>query len=198
MNYLVRATKTNKTDIWKEHIITKGPDVHFRIKDLDNDGQIEIVSAEFFHKKVSITRMVDGEWQRTVIDDDMGSPFDIEFHDLNNDGKLDLLATNHEGNAKAAVYAYEIPSDLTSSWTRRTLYSGFKTRQKGVGQGSPGEAMAIHPDVNNTDSKPYIIVAGDGTQHAHILRPVSEDPNNWEYTEEAFLNAECTVGKLVT
>ena len=60
----------------------------------------------------------------------MGKPFDIELHDLNNDGKLDLLATNHENDDKAAVFGYEIPADLTSKWKRHTLYSGFKTLQK--------------------------------------------------------------------
>jgi hypothetical protein len=186
----------NKTEAWKEHLIAKGPDVHFRIRDLNGDGQIEIVASEFFHKKLTLIEFKDGEWQRHIIDDTLGSAFDLDFDDINNDGKIDLLVTNHEGDKNAAVFGYEIPEDIYSNWTRHTLFSGFVTKQRGVGQASPGEAMAVHPDLNNKDSKPVILVSGDGSQHAHILTPVSEDPNNWEYTEKAFLNAGCTVGKM--
>ena len=186
----------NKAGVWKEHIMVNGPDVHFRIKDLNGDGQIEIVATNFFHKKLWLVTKSDGEWTKHLIDGNMGKPFDIELHDLNNDGKLDLLATNHENDDKAAVFGYEIPADLTSEWKRHTLYSGFKTLQKGVGQGSPGEALAIHPNKNDTSSKPVILVAGDGSQKAHMLTPVSQDSNSWEYTEEVVVDVGCTVGKL--
>ena len=186
----------NKIITWKEHLIVKGPDVHFRVKDLDGDGIVEILSAEFFHKRFSITTKIDGVWKRRILDDKLGSPFDLEIVDLNNDGKVDVLITNHEGDQSAGVFGYEIPHNLADPWIRHTLFSGFVTRQKGMRQASPGEAMAVHPEINNTNMKPLILVSGDGSQNAHILTPVSEDPDNWSYEEASFLNAGCTVGKM--
>ena len=50
-----------------------------------------------------------GRWVRTV-DDDLGAGFDLSLIDLNNDGRLDILATNHENDERAGVFAYEIPT----------------------------------------------------------------------------------------
>ena len=53
----------------------------------------------------------------------MGAPFDVQYVDLNNDGKKDLLATNHEHAAdESAVFAYEVPENWqTDPWTRHVL-----------------------------------------------------------------------------
>lgn len=186
----------NHKTTWKEHMIAKGPDVHFRVADLDDDSIVEIIAAEFFSKKLSLIQRTGDTWIRTLLDDTLGSAFDLELKDINNDGKVDLLVTNHEPDEKAAVFTYEIPENLTDKWTRHTLFSGFVTLQKGINQASPGEAMAVHPDQSNKNMKPVILVSGDGSQNAHILVPASEDPNNWDYTEKSFLNAEATVGKM--
>lgn len=186
----------NKASTWKEHFITEGPDVHFRISDLDGNGEIEIISTEFFGKKLSITEQKGNAWERTIIDSNLGSAFDLALEDVNNDGKKDLLVTNHEGDSNASVFVYEVPANIHDKWTRHTIHSGFVTRQKGMGQASPGEAMAVHPSKDSLNSKPVILVSGDGSQHAHILIPISEDPNNWEYKADTFLNAGCTVGKM--
>ena len=181
----------DKTSPWKEHIITQGPDVHFRVADLNKDGEIEIVATEFFGKKLSLIQKINVEWERRVLDDSIGKPFDVAIEDINADGKVDLLVTNHENNEDAGVFAYEIPDNLKDNWRRHTLYKGFKTIQKGAGQGSPGEAMAIHPNKKKS-GKPVILVSGDGTQNAHILRPQSQNSNDWIYSETSFLDAGCT------
>ena len=177
-------------------MIARGPDVHFRIEDLNDNGEIEIISTEFFSQKLSLIRKINGNWKRTIIDNRLGKAFDIEIKDINADGKKDLLVTNHENDDFASVFAYEIPDNLDEKWTRHTLYSGFKTIQGGMGAGSPGEAMAVHPEVGNDKSKPLILVSGDGSQKAHILTPVSQNPDNWEYKEASFIDVGCTVGKM--
>ena len=42
-----------------------------------------------------------------VIDDTIDSAYSAQVIDINNDGKLDLLVTNHEGDEnKASVFVY--------------------------------------------------------------------------------------------
>ena len=71
------------------------------------------------------------EWSvaKSSLDDTLGAAFDLEY-DLNNDGEKDLLVTNHEGNNKASIYAYEGPSNpFTGDWIRHTLLTDIKTEK---------------------------------------------------------------------
>lgn len=57
----------------------------------------------------------------------MGSPFDVQYIDLNNDGRKDLLVTNHQGAAnQSAVFAYTVPENWkTDPWPRYVLATKF-------------------------------------------------------------------------
>lgn len=46
-----------------------------------------------------------------VIDNTIGHVFDVQFDDINNDGKIDLLVTSN-GLSNTGVYVYEIPADF--------------------------------------------------------------------------------------
>lgn len=189
---------------WTEHPMMSGPDVHFRLADLNNDGRKEVVATQFFSKKLSLYYQQEGQWKEREIDGQVGSPFDLEFADVNNDGKEDLLITNHESDSTAGVFAYELPTDpINGEWKRRTLYQGFKTRilpeevepEAKPFQASPGKATAFFPHQGKTHEKPSILVSGDGTQMAHILTPRSLDPNDWNYSEHILIDAKSTVGQ---
>ncbi|MCX6128834.1 MAG: VCBS repeat-containing protein [Proteobacteria bacterium] len=183
--------------VWKEHLIAKGPDVHFVLQDLDNDGNVEIISAEFFSKKLSVQWQEAGVWQSKVIDATVGSAFDLEVSDLNGDGKLDLLVSNHESTEKASIFAYEIPADFkTAAWTRHTLLSNIKTEKGGFNQAAPGSAFAVQPTPASPQKKPWIIAGGDGSTKVHRLVASSDDPNNWNYVEDLIFNGESTIGQL--
>jgi hypothetical protein len=186
-------------DKWEEHHLVQGPDVHFKMVDLNGDGNKEILATQFFSKTVSLFWQDENGWSERAIDRELGSPFDLQLSDINNDGKLDLLVTNHENTAKAGVFAYEIPENFQSGeWTRHTLYSGFVTRANKLlnrFQASPGTATAFHPNIADTDRKPYILVSGDGTHQAHLLRPRSEDSKDWAYEESVVVDTGGTVGK---
>ena len=109
-----------------------------------------------------------------------------------------MLVTNHQGNREkpsGAVFVYEIPSDLSSSWTRHTLASSFDVLQKGFKQAAPGGAVAFQPS-SKQKSKPLIALAGDGSQKAYLLKPKSEDPKNWDYELTLLHDCKCTVGGL--
>ena len=182
---------------WQEHLIGKGPDVHFLVEDLNHDGQMEILSTEFFQQKLSLYYLEDGTWKYRIIDDNLGAGFDLSITDLNNDSKLDILATNHQADSSASIYAYELPEDpIHGQWTRHTLLTGIETRNKGQGQGSPGSAFSFFPDPSSQLRKPLILASGDGSQRVHFLSPVSEDPANWEYSESILLDVGSTIGQI--
>lgn len=187
----------NPKQPWKEHLITKGPDTHFVLHDFEGDGQLEIISGEFFSKKLSLQWQEGGTWKSRVIDASVGSAFDLSLNDLNGDGKLDLLVSNHEADEAASIFAYEIPADYkTANWTRHTLLSGIKTEMEGRNQASPGTAFAIQPDLNNVLKKPWIIAAGDGSTKVHRLIPKSDSPLDWSYADDVLHDGDSTVGKI--
>ncbi len=178
---------------WKESIITAGPDVNFQFKDLNGDGTEEIIATQFFTKKFMLYYYENNQLKSKEIAS-IGSPFDAEFFDLNLDGKEELLVTNHD--TTGAVFAFNIPNNFkTEAFTKHVLLTNIKTLQSGTGQASPGKAVAFKPYATYT-GKPYIIIAGDGSQKAHLLIPKSADPSNMDYTEEIVLDAKCVVGQI--
>jgi hypothetical protein len=180
---------------WTEHVLGEGPDVHFRLADLDGNGTPEIVATEFFSKKLSLWWREGLGYSSRVVDAALGSAFDLEIVDVNADGRDDLLVTNHEADAKAAVFAYEIPVDMKAgTFTRHTLIEGIETRQRGPNQGSPGAATAFFPNTNDAQGKPYILVDGDGSQRSHLLVPTSNSATEWTYVEHEVVDAKSTVG----
>ena len=77
---------------WKEHHMANGPDIFYTLFDIDGDGREEIIAAQFFTQRLvcywTTTTWADPKSvQSVVIDDTLGSPFDLQWVDLNNDGK---------------------------------------------------------------------------------------------------------------
>ena len=72
---------------WKSHVLDEGPDVMFAVADLDTtDETIEVISSEFFDRKVSVRSIQKGPSPRVVfrrvIDDRCGAPFSAILADL--------------------------------------------------------------------------------------------------------------------
>ena len=181
--------------VWKEHaMIESGPDVNFLYEDFDKDGVKEILATEFFNRRLVLYTKSGETWEQRVIDNKLGYGFDLSYVDLNKDGKLDILATNHEDDENAAVLAYEIPKNITQgSWTKHFLLKGIETLKKGYKEASPGTAVAFYPEVKNTQGKPWIVVSGDGSMRAHLLVPGESD---FEYEEKILVNTGGTVGEI--
>ncbi len=196
--WLKQPTTNPLTSTWVETVLKTGPDVHFELVDLNDDGAIELVATEFFSKKLSLHWFEAGVMRSRVLDATLGAGFDVAVHDLNHDGRRDLLVTNHESTAsKAAVFSYEIPSDIkTGTFVRHTLLTNIQTRNSGQNQASPGTAFAFYPRTNDHSKKPYIVVAGDGSQRVHLLAPMSEQVDDWRYSEHILLDVGGTVGQL--
>lgn len=72
---------------WKEHVLARGPDVMFSVADMDpTDDTIEVISSQFFDKKVTLHSIKRGSKPRVsfarVIDDRCGAAFGGILADL--------------------------------------------------------------------------------------------------------------------
>jgi hypothetical protein len=185
-------------DPWELHVLLEGPDVFFRIADLNGDGKPEIVAAEFFSEKLVVYAcgsaapggcQQGNSWQIVLTDTTIGALFDVSVVDLNRDGRLDLLVTNHVNNVTiSGVYAYEVPATLKpgTPWARHTLAVGFKVLIPGANQAAPGSAKPFHPHM---DGEPpwccvcVCVCAGKGGASKCILWRVPTHTHTHTHTQ---------------
>lgn len=191
---------------WVEHVIGNHCDVYFEIADINNDGQNEIVVPEFFGSALTLisTSNTKGLFSNpsdiryTTIDNMSGPMFEVQVIDVNNDGKLDILATTHiekKVDPSGAVIVYEIPEDVSEpGWDYRVIANDFFV-QDGFKEASPGGMVAFYP-TDEKKGKPVIAVSGDGSQKAYLMIPQSQDPNNWEYDMVLLHDCKGTVGGI--
>jgi len=185
-------------------LIQGGPGVAFALVDLDGDGQKQIVATEFFSKQdIAVYWCTNGAWSncgpdygvmRTLLGSGDGSYFNVEWVDLNGDGKKDLLTTTNSKNG--AVFGYEQPSNWrTMPWGKHVLSDGqyIPTKSFLPGRGSPGIAMSFR--TTSTGSKPSIFVSADDGGFVMLVEPVNDaDKSNWEYTSIKFYEGTGTIG----
>ena len=182
---------------WKEHILASGPDVGFTITDLQsNDGQFEVFATEFFSERLSLlivnTETANVTYSRDI-DTEIGPAYSVSVVDLNNDGSDDLLVSNHVGGDGGSVFAYEIPEDiLKGTFTKHVIATNFTVTEGGRNQAAPGFPYAFKP-YTKYSGKPYILVAGDGSQKAYLLQPMDED---FVYNKTVVLSLNGVVGSI--
>lgn len=211
---------------WAETVLANGsyaPDVFFDHADLNGDGLWEIAYTTYFSGQGLAVLYTDAgnsgpaRWtnasgvSRVAVDPSIGTSFGLSIVDLNGDGKVDVLVTNHVDNTSlAGVYAYETPANGNlsdpSQWVRHTLATGFAVVLPLPGQAAPGKAQPFFPCTgSNTTStasssvlrKPWIVVSGDGEYHAYLLVPNNDaDPSDWTYTRSLLWNCAGTVGEM--
>jgi hypothetical protein len=149
--------------------------------------------------------------ERVVLDASIGPAFDVAVVDMNGDGRLDVLVTNHADNATAVngvVYTSVVaifeaplaPTPLTnaSAWTKHVVLNGMAVREPGPNQAAPGAARAFAPPGGAASSRPWISVSGDGDQRAYVLVPNAADPSDWTYTQHEVHDCAGTVGRQLS
>lgn len=182
---------------WKEHVLLDGPDIWFTSVDLNtSDSHFEVFVTEFFAEDLSVVLISNKDAQvvtSRLIDPDIGPAYTVSLVDLNADGKQELLVSNHLDKAGGGVYAYEIPDDvINGDFKKHTLAENFTVTEPGSNQAAPGFPYAISPHTNYT-GRPYILVAGDGSQKAYVMYPTGTD---FEYKLSVIISCKGVVGSI--
>lgn len=201
-------------------------DIELDIADLEGDGVPEIIGGLFFtsgafftptDKAIEIYGAPVGASDWSTVNPETnpariavisnystnGPTFGLKFADLNRDGKLDILATNHQTDncfprtqtaVPGRVYALEQPASgdiFNDPWVQHTLkdnirpnptYPAPNNDPAFPGRLAPGPAKVFWPTPwDENFNKPWILVGGDEASKIWVLRPESQDPTNWNY-----------------
>jgi hypothetical protein len=112
-----------------------------------------------------------------------GKPFGIEIVDLNADGRVDILCTNHQPDGSTA-FPSEIPGRVFALESRL----------------APGAASAIFPFSGKRKrkklQKPWIVVGGDEASKVWLLSPVTEQ--DWTYNAQVIFDINEFYGSETT
>lgn len=203
---------------WQEFVIagfpseTKAADISLDIADLQGDGVPEIVGGNFFAQAAVILygAPVGDDWTdvdpvtnpalKATLTNSQGPIFAVNFDDLNLDGKLDVLASNHQNDNCFAptqdvipgrAFALEQPASgdlFNDPWTTHILKDNirpnptFPAPTGRPGRLAPGFAQVFWPSPwDEHFNKPWILLGGDEASKVWLLKPESEDPTNWNY-----------------
>ncbi|MCU0663551.1 MAG: hypothetical protein MUC50_14635 [Myxococcota bacterium] len=189
-----------------------GPDIALEMYDFENDGVPEIVATHFFTGDSSMApggmptkgkiaiygAPVGGSWldvnayspyaqpRVKVISDNRGFPFGLEIVDLNGDGQVEVLATNHQVNCTpyptpaGQVYVLEPPVSgniFSEEWPATVLLDGIRPQPNAPGARSmrmaPGHAITFYPKEkqDKPGKRPWIVVSGDQAGKVWIMKP---------------------------
>jgi hypothetical protein len=223
---------------WEEHVLvgapvtTTGPDIAIDAYDFENDGVPELVATSFFMLNGFIRiygAPVGMNWSdvdqvngpvarvRQIVGAGQGRPFGADIVDINLDGKMDILTTNHQPDncfeptldpIPGRVNVYEQPASgnvFDSGWTRRTIKDNIRpnptvpTPTAYPGRLAPGKAKAFAP-VRGLQGKvkPWIVVGGDEASKVWLLTPKSPSKTNWEYQSAVIFDINDTYGPGTT
>ncbi|GFR86198.1 S-adenosyl-L-methionine-dependent tRNA 4-demethylwyosine synthase [Elysia marginata] len=188
--------------LWAENFVNPGPDVFFTHTKFDVGGSEKevIITAEYFRSQFRVfwTESPNQDWSNPSlvrsrdIDRAVGTPalpglpFGVEVHDVNKDGKDDIVLSLNDP-ANGGIYVYEVPDDFrTGTFTRHVIANGFSEIKALHTAGSPA-LFAFLPS-QDSSQKPSIVVAGGDSCDLTILEPVNPtDPRDWTYWKKEIL-----------
>jgi hypothetical protein len=195
-------------------LIAEGGGSFPRVFDIDGDGDLDVVSAEFFVKDSSFAwfeRKANpsaenpaGVWERHVFDKDSGKGFMVDVvPNLFGDGKLRVVATNHTNThpsgdnpdtIESSVYVFEIPSDPRASWPKTTISSGIASRPDEGARVRDAPGVFGFGDIDG-DGDIDLAVAGDGDARTFWMEQTAPGTFRMHVLEESLGQAS---GALVT
>jgi hypothetical protein len=191
-----------------------GPEVNLDLADLDGDGVPEIIATHFFTSdQITIVGAPAGRPWRALRDDPQlrprrqtvmsgqGRPFAVEAIDLDMDGRMEILTSNHQGDGcfdvtrdaiPGRVLALVPPADgriFDSAWSTQVLKDDIRPHPtvpapaRGPGRLAPNRAIAFWPQRSMQDrERPWIVVGGDEASKVWVLRPVAPRARgDWRY-----------------
>jgi hypothetical protein len=222
---------------WQDIVLVDGlgPDVYLDAKDMDGDGIPEIVATHYFSGTNNFENTTWGSpsrvtlygapqterWDAVNASDpaapkpqvadivmDQGMMFSVEIVDLDGDGRLDVLATNHQTQndpIDGRVFGIEPPASgrlFEDPWTIHILMDGIRPTDTPPREPnfrmSPGAAKSFrspHSTLDDDVGKPWIAVSGDQASKAWVLKPAKEA---WVFEEELLLDINDYYGEGTT
>ncbi|MCU0662639.1 MAG: VCBS repeat-containing protein [Myxococcota bacterium] len=205
----VEEMKNTDGDVWAETVWFKGNTSADRfekeprsigqgggglplIYDIDNNGLLDIFSAQYFgyledealgntpasfvwFEQISLptANNPDGEWMKHVINNNAGPSIQIALIDnLMGDGRLGAIGANHTNIdmnpewAPEALYAFEIPTNPRDLWSERVISDVFDSIDV-KNTGAPG--VIAHGDIDG-DGLVDIAVSGDGDPTIYLVK----------------------------
>ncbi|MBT8421915.1 MAG: VCBS repeat-containing protein [Gammaproteobacteria bacterium] len=204
---------------WEEHIVVDtepkpgGASININAYDFDGDGRMEIIGTHFFkHDGITIYGAPKGlKWsdvdpakgiyaQQQDIMRRQGNPFAVEIVDLNGDGRVDVLTSNHQGDQCFDVTRTEVPGRVIAieqpesgklfedEWRVHVIKDNiraaptFPKPERGPGRLAPNRAFAFWPERSLEDEqRPWVFVGGDEAAKVWVLKPKTEDSDDWRY-----------------
>lgn len=222
---------------WQENVLyglpdqLGGPEINLDLADLDGDGVPELIATHFLTSDtISIFSPPEGlGWsdvdpsagrplRRHVIMSGQGRPFGVQAVDLNLDGRLEVLATNHQGDGCFKVTDDEIPGRVIAlqqpasgrlfdeDWTVHVLKDDirpnptFPAPVRGPGRLTPNRAVAFWP-IRWLEGRvrPWIAVSGDEAPNVWVLRPPTwRQSNDWNYRSSTIFDINDHYGEGTT
>lgn len=205
---------------WQEFVLVDtepapgGPSINMNAADLDGDGRMEVLATHFFkYDGITIYGAPEGrKWsdvdpakgvpaRQHDIMRGQGNPFAVHLADLNLDGKLDVLTSNHQpdgcfkvtqSDIAGRVIAIEQPADgklFDSEWRVHVVKDDirpnptFPEPKQGPGRLAPNRAVAFWPmRALEGQTRPWLLVGGDEASKVWVLKPRQPlSTDNWEY-----------------
>ncbi|MCB1597520.1 MAG: VCBS repeat-containing protein [Gammaproteobacteria bacterium] len=232
----------NPNTEWEEHLLFgypsafTGPDLSIRMYDFENDGVPEVVASHFFNRNGAIriygapvgmnwssVDPVNGPFVRQANvagPTSQGQPFGFEIVDLNLDGKVDILFTNHQRDNCFDVTQSVVPGRVvaleqpvsgnvfagSAAWPMHILKDDirpnptFPAPDAAPGRLAPGLAVPFTPIAGQQGKvKPWIVVGGDEASKVWLLTPkVATSKTNWEYLSAVIFDINDAYGPGTT
>jgi hypothetical protein len=195
---------------WQAEVLTglpddrNGPEISLAAADLDGDGVVEVIATHFFtsdHITIfgppagkswrAVTRAGGEPLRRKVVMTGHGRPFAVQAVDLNLDGRLEILTSNHQGDGCFALTQDAIPGRVLAlqqpasgrifedDWRTHVLKDDirpnptFPPPARAPGRLAPSRALAFWPQrAMEGRERPWIVVGGDEASKVWVLRPL--------------------------
>mmetsp|Transcript_16725 Transcript_16725/g.38351 ORF Transcript_16725/g.38351 Transcript_16725/m.38351 type:complete len:438 (-) Transcript_16725:283-1596(-) len=190
-------------DAWTEHEILDGPDFLFSVAPkeilMGTSWTLAACAPEYIGERLTfIFGSPETGFRNRTIDADLGPGFGCSWADLNGDGVMDILATNHK-NMNGSVFGYSWTGSLADPQTvvrKHVLASGFNAISTAKGTAAPGNAVAYFPS-QAVQGKPLILVSADNGNAIFNLAPRDpSNPDDWSYTKQFIADIGADVGSI--
>jgi len=201
-NLVLLQQPEDPTQSWKETFLVDDADFAFVTKLFPDGKHMAVFTGSFSYAKISYYILDLNNYPPTIsseyiVDTTMGHIYSLQLVDLNDDGKVELLASNHEENntTLAGVYLYQLPQNMfdwihVETYQRTQLTSGYVPFKIAPGKAAPGFPIPFWPSQKKSGQQ-HIFLQGDDDGGYYLLSPTE---NDFEYKTELIWQFEGTVG----